>query len=391
MKARWFVCFVLCVPAGCTSSVAPMGPAPAPELAAGPVGLELLEIHRVDRSPAEGTVVLRLANRAGGPVVVGVDVRAEPGMWLAPARQQTELFYLPPDGERSFSVEYSFARLSPEATLRVRVGAAEEHADGWVHVPEPIAVRHFDLGTSEAAAEFLDRFDSRAARHITIYALPGMLSPEQLDAIAAERDGAIAEVSRLLDVRPPPGLTLVLYPDAASKTADTQHIGAGMARGNTLAEIFNDSVRVDPFHEIAHAVSGQLGWAPAWLNEGFAVYASEYLGADALALQGSRGKTVDQAACELRRAGALFSVADLIHLPDIGSDESRPHVSYAQAASFTAFLAQRFGLQALRNAYATLSPVASSDENEAAFAEAFGVGTGEAARWWSARLEEICR
>jgi hypothetical protein len=390
MKARWVGCLVLCVTVGCTSSVAPIGPSPAPELAVGPVGLELLEIRRIERSPAEGTVVLRMANRAGGPVVVGVDVRAEPGLWLAPARQQTALFYLPPEGERSFSVEYSFARLSPEATLRVRVGVAEEHADDQVHVPEPVAVRHFDLGTSEAAGAFLERFDRRAARHITIYSLRGMFSPEQLDAITAERDGAIAEVSRLLDVRPPPGLTLVFYPDAASKTADTRHVGAGMTKGSMLAEIFNDSVRVDPFHEIAHAVSGQLGWAPAWLNEGFAVYASEYLGADALALQGSRGKTADQATCEFRRAGELFSVADLIHLPDIGPEESRPNVSYAQAASFTGFLTEPFGLQALREAFATLSPVASSKENEASFAGAFGVSTAEAARQWSARLDEIC-
>jgi hypothetical protein len=390
METRSVGCLVLCVVAACSSSGFQSAPAPARELADGPIGLELLEISRVESSPAEGKVVLRVANTAPGPILLGIDVRAEPGMWLAPARQETALFYVPPEGERTVSVGYAFAHLSPEATLHVRVGVPEEHAGGWVHIPEPVAVRHFDLGSSEAARAFLDRFDRRATPHLAIYAVRGMFSSEQLDTLAAARDHAIAELSRMLDVPPPPGITLVFYPDAASKTADTDHVGAGMTRGSTLAEIFTDSVRLDPYHELAHVMSGQLGWAPAWLNEGFAIYASEYLGADALVQQGSAGKTVDQAACEFRLAGELLPTADLMRLPDIGPEGTRPHVTYAQAASFTGFLAQRFGLPPLRTAFATLSPMASAEENETAFAQAFGVSSEDAAELWSAYLDEIC-
>jgi hypothetical protein len=366
-------------------------PAPIREAQVSARDIELLEIRRLENSLAEGTVVVRVASSAPGPILLGIDVRAEPGMWFAPVRQQTALKYLPPKGERTFSVGYSFAHLSPEAVLHVRIGAAEEHADGWVYVPDPVAVRRFDLGGEDAAHAVRDRFDRRATPQLTVYAVRGMFSAEQLDSVTASRAHAVRELSRMLDVQPPPGLTLVFYPDGVSKTADTHHVGTGMTRGNYMAEVFNDSIRLDPFHEIAHAVSGQLGWAPAWLNEGFAVYASEYLGADALAQIVSPGTTVDQATCELRRAGDLPPIANLMLLPDIGPEESRPHVSYPQAASFTAFLVQRFGWSALRNAYAALSPMNSAEENEAAFVRAFGVSSEGAASLWMARLDEICR
>jgi hypothetical protein len=390
MKTRSIGCLVLCFLAACTSRGTPSVPAPNPEAQVGARDIELLEVRRLESSSAEGTVVVRVVNIAPGPILLGIDVRAEPGMWFAPVRQQTALYYLPPEGERTFSVGYSFAHLTPEAVLHVRIGTAEEHGDGWVYVPEPVAVRRFDLGRSDAARALLDRFHARTTPQLTVYGVRGMFSAEQLDSVAASRSHAVQELNRMLDVKPPPGLTLVLYPDGASKTADTHHVGAGMTKGSYLAEVFNDSIRLDPFHEIAHAMSGQLGWAPAWLNEGFAVYASEHLGADALAQIVSPGTTVDQATCELRRAGNLLPMADLMLLPDIGPEESQPHVSYPQAASFTSYLVRRFGWPALRTAYATISASDSADAQESAFTRTFGVSSMEAAGMWMAHLEQLC-
>lgn len=391
MKARATGCLVLCMLAGCTSSGVPIVPAPMPESSVGPAGLELLEIQRIESSPTEGRLLLRVANTAPHPNLLGVDLRAEPGMWLGPVRQETQLFYLPAYGERTVSLPYAFGLVSPEAVLRVRVGAPEEHAEGWVQVPEPVAVKRFDLGTAAPAAEFLDRFDRRTTPHLTIYAVRGMFAPEELDSLTAVRDHAVSELSRILAVRPPPGIRIVFYPDAASKTADTHHVGAGMTKGSTIVEVYSDSVQVDPYHELAHLMAGQLGWAPAWLNEGFAVFAAEYLGADALALQGSPGKTVDQASCEFHQRAELLPMADLMRLPDIGPEGTRPHVTYAQAGSFTRFLVQEFGFEALRQAYRTLSPVASEDENEIAFARAFGVSSQEASKLWIGNLTSICQ
>jgi hypothetical protein len=365
-------------------------PAADQSAASAPVRLQVLQLERLESTAAEGRVLVRVRNAGPEPVIVGVDVRAEPGLWLAPTRQETSLFYLPPNAERTVFSDYSFAHLSPEAALRVRVGAAEEHADGHLHVPEPVAVRRFDLGKSAEAAAFLDRFDSRAVPHVTIHALRGLLTGAQLDTIAAERERAVGQLTRMLGVQPPSRLRVVFYPDGPSKTADTHHVGNGLTRGTTIVEIRNDSVRLDPYHELAHLMSGQLGWAPAWLNEGFAVWVTERLGADALEFIVSPGRTVDQAVCNFRDAGELLSVADLMRLPDIGPEESRPHITYAQAASFVGFLAERFSLEALRRAYATLTLAAAAHENEAAFAQAFGLSSDEAAALWLASLRTIC-
>jgi hypothetical protein len=389
MKSKVLGGLALLTLGACTSVGIPIAPVATPA-SSKQSNLEVVEVQRIENSPTAGSILVRVENSADHPILLGVDLRAEPGMWLAPVRQDTRLFYLPPGGERTVSMEYAFGPTSPEAALRVRVGVPEEHADGWIHVPEPVAVRRFYMGTAAAAASFLDRFDRRATADLMVYAVRDMFLPEALDDLVAVRAHAITELSRILAVRPPPGIRIVFYPDADSKTADTHHVGAGMTKGTTIVEIFNDSVQLDPYHELAHVMAGQLGWAPAWLNEGFAVFASEHLGADALAHLGSPGKTVDQASCEFHRSGELIPVAELMRLPDIGPDGTRPKVTYAQAASFTRFLAKEFGLEALRRAYRTLSAMASDDENQTAFAQAFGVSSEEASERWFERLASTC-
>jgi hypothetical protein len=392
MQARSAGLLLYCIVAACAPAGARSVPAPQPDRpeASDSGDLQVLQVDRIETSAGAGQVVVRVHNGATEGIILGVDVRAEPGMWLAPARQATLVSYVPPDGERTIFADYAFAHLSPEATLRVRVGAVEEHAEGHFHVPEPVATRRFGVGTSSEAAAFLDRFDTRVARRVTIHAVRGMLTPVQLDSIAADRERAIDELARVLDVQPQPGLSVVFYPDGESKTADTHHVGNGLTRGSIIVEILNDSVRLDPYHELAHLLSGQLGWAPAWLSEGFAVWATERLGADALEFIVRPGTTVEQAVCRFHEAGELLPVPELLRLPDIGPEDSRPHVTYAQAASFVGFLVERFSLEALRRAYASITPAATGDANEAAFAHAFGVSSAEAAGLWSGQLRSIC-
>jgi hypothetical protein len=140
----------------------------------------MLEILQIERSPLEGSVRVRVVNTSAGPVLSGIDLRAEPGMWLGPSQQKMELVYVPPSGERTVAMDYRLAQVSPEARMRIRIGVPEEHGEGWVHLPEPIAVRSFDLGDSQAARTFLNRFDHREAPHLAIFAVKGMFTPEQL-------------------------------------------------------------------------------------------------------------------------------------------------------------------------------------------------------------------
>jgi hypothetical protein len=56
----------------------------------------MLEILQIERSPLEGSVRVRVVNTSAGPVLSGIDLRAEPGMWLGPSQQKMELVYVPP-------------------------------------------------------------------------------------------------------------------------------------------------------------------------------------------------------------------------------------------------------------------------------------------------------
>jgi hypothetical protein len=380
---------VLSVVAACASGPRTT-PATDPAVPSESAALQVLEVTRYERGPDEGSVRVRLVNTSAGLLIGAVDVRSDPGMWLAPPRQQLELVGLSPGVERTVTLDYGFARISPEGTVRVRVGVAEEHADGWVYIPEPVAVRRFDAGQSAAARAFLDRFDRYATPELEVFAAKGIFSADSLAELASDRTRAMRDLARMLGIAPPAPIRFVFYADAASKTADTNTVGNGYARENMIIEVFNDSVRLDPYHELAHLVSGQLGWAPAWLNEGFAMYASEQLGADALEHQGSAGKTVDQATCGFRRAGALLPLVELLRLPDIGPEESRPNVTYAQAASFVGLLVHRFGYPALREAFGSLSPMASFETNDAAFARAFGITVQQADELWLSHLNAVC-
>jgi hypothetical protein len=220
MRPRLLGVLALCTVPGCAPSATGMASPPVDAVSESG-GLKLLELTRIESSPAAGSLSVRVANGSLGALLLGIDVRAEPGMWLGPSLQETPLFYI-------------------------------------------------HMGGSDSARASLARFDSRAGRFLTVYALRGMLRPEQLDAVVDERDRAVTVLSRMLGVRPPSGLTLVFYPDGSTKALDTHRVGAGMTNGRFIVEVINDSVRVDPYHELAHVISGQVGRAPPWLNEGFA-------------------------------------------------------------------------------------------------------------------------
>ena len=73
-----------------------------------------------------------------------------------------------------------------------------------------------------------------------------------------------------------------MFPDAKSKKEETGNPGDGWAFSNNIVEVYNEKTKLDPFHELAHIISGEVGNPPAMLDEGFAIYVSEKLGTDAL-------------------------------------------------------------------------------------------------------------
>jgi hypothetical protein len=146
-------------------------------------------------------------------------------------------------------------------------------------------------------------------------------------------------------------IRLVFYPDGEHKKQDIGHTGDGYAFANNIVEVYNEQTKLDPYHELTHILAGKLGSPPAMFNEGFAVYMSERLGADALKYLGAPGKTVDRTTQEYLRDGKLINLEELIKFTEIGSEESKWRISYPEAASFVKYLLETYGIEKFREAY----------------------------------------
>jgi hypothetical protein len=150
-----------------------------------------------------------------------------------------------------------------------------------------------------------------------IYAWKGSLTERQVDTIAAKRLVGMKAIVTLLGVRPPLRVRLVFYADDHTEIEQTGHQGVGWAFGTTPVEVYHDTVQLDPYHELTHIIAGAAGSPPAAFNEGFAIYASERLGADALRFLGYGGK--------VRRCSSLRARKNPGRHPAPGTARSRRH------------------------------------------------------------------
>jgi hypothetical protein len=153
-------------------------------------------------------------------------------------------------------------------------------------------------------------------------------------------------------------------------------------RKQAIAEIFDASHELDPYHELAHVVVGSLGTPRAMFDEGLATY-----------MQQSEvwlGHTIDSWAKSLGDRGKLFPLAELFAFADIGSVETCPLVSYPQSGSVIKFLTQLGGWPAMQRA---LRELRNGDDpsivstNRELFQAIFGLELAEAERRWLGSLD----
>jgi hypothetical protein len=330
-----------------------------------------------------------VTNNGDSPRVLGLSLRTVPGMWIRAAWQRAWRFEIPARSERLVEAAYVFRRMTPEATLRVSFGTPRD-AGGAIDVVDRFYDTTLTVGTGNpAASDPRVAFDTLTTDHFDLFAWRGSAGARQLPAIAERRELALRRIAELLAVPFKGRIRLVLYPDSASKTTQTGHIGAGFASGRTIVEIFNDSVQLDPYHEVAHIVGGERGSPPAMLDEGFAVYVSESLGADALKYLDAPGKTIAQVSCGFLRSGALIPLARLSRFTDIGSDSTTPAVAYPEAASVVAFLIKQYGIERFRDAYSRLRSSTNPDDlrrNDLLFEEIYGRSVAAIEEAWRGSL-----
>jgi len=308
-----------------------------------------------DSAPrAKGAVRVRFTNRSADPAFGAIDVRAEPGYWLRPLQQQLHLYRIPPDTTVEVEAPYAFPKVSPGAVLLIRAGTPEQGPGGSLSIPEPVLVRSLNAGGSPESLAFIARFDTASTAHITLYALRGSPAASRLAELARQRESAVVAIGARLGVEPPVAIRMVFYPDSATKTTDTRHIGNGWANNSSIVEIYSDSIHVDPYHELTHIVAARLGGPPAWLDEGLATWLSERLGADALELLGAPGRPVREEACRLARQGHLIPIPLLFAADAFGGDSVPGGTAYAESAAAVKYLIERLGEPRFRDLYRQL-------------------------------------
>jgi hypothetical protein len=357
------------------------------------VQTESLTIQKFDLGephPGKNRFTALVKNKTNQILTLGLDLRTEPGVW--PYGWQVQfLFLVWPSGEREIEAEYEFRHLTPEATLRVGFFFPQVAAGGVTQWGDNFFQKKYFIGKGNKAVDYdlSQRFQEHDSEHFRIYFFPSSLAARDLSAIAAQRESAFQRISELVGVASPEPVRLFFFPDGETKRRDTGHTGDGWAFDRTIVEVYNEQTKLDPYHELTHILAERLGDPPALFNEGFAVYVSELMGADALKFLGSPGKKVDEAVVAHRSEGKFIPLDKLFAFSDIGPEESQPTISYPEAASFVKFLIARYQLEKFRQAYKSLKnsdDEATIHKNQQTFREIYGKLPSELEPEWLTSL-----
>lgn len=235
----------------------------------------------------------------------------------------------------------------------------------------------------------LPRLQKLETEHFLIYCYPGSTAAQDAQRIVQQREHAIAQIGSFLSVQMPGRIRLVFFETRDVKLLETGHQGMGWAEGRTVVEVYNRNEQLDPFHEMTHILASALGHPPALFREGLAVYMSERLGAAALEDLGGGVQTIDQRARELHENGTWIDLQELITYSEIGSQDSRPLIAYAEAASFVKFLIETHGREQFLETYTRLKNANNKDicqQNLQFLTDRYGVSLEGLQRQWLHRI-----
>lgn len=219
---------------------------------------------------------------------------------------------------------------------------------------EPAVNRAPGLRWGSWEERLLPKMSKRATAHFDIYYRQGSTAAHDIERIAERREKGYQAICEFLGCEARPRIRLVLFEDQDVKFRETGHHGAGWAFDATNVEVYNENEQLDPYHETTHVLAGSLGHPPALFNEGLAVYMAERLGAPALKNLGGADFLLDQRVAEFRKQMEWIPLEELLTYTEIGSDRTRPPVSYAEAGAFVKFLNEAYGNDKFLKAYKSL-------------------------------------
>lgn len=230
----------------------------------------------------------------------------------------------------------------------------------------------------------LPDLEKHVTDHFDIYCYPGLYASKQMGEIMEARENAYIKISGVLAIDFDTRITLLLFDDAQTKYHETGHTGNGWAYETTMIEIYNESVKVSPFHELTHVLTDNtLGLPPAMFQEGLAVYICE------LFENRINRPSINSRVHQLFKENQLFSFSELLKLETIGSSVSRPKISYAQSGSVIKYMFESLGKDKFILLYSLLHNGSSDivcDGNVALIYEFFNKSIEELEQDWLMQL-----
>lgn len=219
-----------------------------------------------------------------------------------------------------------------------------------------------------------NEFREKASEHFIYLFHPGSLAERELTAIVEKREEAYASITHELGVDFREKVRFFLFPSAREKTFYTGHVGGGSASGRTMLEIYNAEIKLDPWHELIHILTGSINRDPASvLEEGLAIYIVRRMG--------GVEKQIDCEAAGYKKRGELIPLRELFDI-EIGTQRSKPEISYPESGSLVKYLVKRWGMQKFQELYAAVHRAQSIDEKDRKVRETYGRTIDEIEQEW---------
>jgi hypothetical protein len=189
--------------------------------------------------------------------------------------------------------------------------------------------------------------------HFSVYYYPDSTAYKEIDLIKTQREESYRKIVDYLQFTEDLRINLYLFENEDTKKRIIGYEGAGWACKTTIAEVYNEQCKLNPYHELVHIITCCMyGDKISAASEGLAVYLSNLL---------NNVHTVDninasykEKVREMWRNSELFSLRKLLSL-NIGTEESKPHISYPQSASFIEFQIKKLGKNGCISLYDSLN------------------------------------
>jgi hypothetical protein len=355
-----------------------------------PIETDTFRIESLDigyKGPGIEFFTAIVQNKTNQTQILGLDLQADPGFCLQ-RMQHGFAFGFAPFEKKQIEAAYIFKQISSEAFVRVRMGIAKA-SNLYFDISNRFYEKKYFINDTAHSFD-LNNFTRKETDHFRIYCYKNSPSETEINKIAEDRETGFRKISDLLRTTVRDKIILMFYPNAEIKTRETGHTGSGLASGNYIVEIYNDSIKLNPFHETAHIIAGELGEPPALFNEGFAVYISEALGGDSMDSPSTPGKKINNVTADNFNNNNLIPLANLFKFAEIGSVESQYAIAYPEAGSFIKFIIEKYGIDKFLETYKSLEnsydPIISNN-NRKRFEGIYNISLTDIEQQWLSSLK----